>query len=140
MDLGILGIFGWAAGLHFRAGMHPKALELQKRLLTFSTTVCKMCDDALPNVLSARRIATQLIDSSTSSYGNYRSACRARSRAEFIAKLGVVVEELDESEGWLIQLRALDHIKPPTAEPLLAETNELLSIFVTSILTAKSRK
>ena len=119
--------------------MHPKAVELQKRLLEFSTTVCKLCD-ALPSVLSARRIATQLIDSASSSYGNYRSACRARSRAEFIAKLGVVVEELDESEGWLIQLRELAHITQPQSEPLLTETNELLSIFVSSVLTAKGRK
>ena len=100
--------------------MRPKALELQKRLLKFSTAaVCTLCD-TLPNVLSARRIATHLIDSSTSSYGNYRSACRARSRAELIAKLGVVLEELDESEGWLIHLRELGHLTEPNTEPLMA--------------------
>lgn len=89
--------------MHNQIPVHPRALELQKRILRFSVNVGKLCD-ALPSTLSARRIATQLIDSSSSSYGNYRSACRARSRAEFIAKLGVVIEELDESEGWLIVL------------------------------------
>lgn len=119
--------------------MHPKARDLQARLLKYSTSVARICD-TLPSALSASRIAGQLVDSSSSSYGNYRSACRARSRAEFIAKLGVVVEELDESEGWLILLQELTHIGPTVATPLLQETNELLSIFTASILTAKSRR
>jgi four helix bundle protein len=117
--------------------MNPKAIELQQRLLQYSTTIARLCD-ALPAKLSAHRIASQLIDSSSSSYANYRSACRGRSRAEFIAKLGIVVEELDESEGWLIMLRTLGHIQAPVSAPLIAETNELLSIFNRSILTAKT--
>ena len=117
--------------------MNPKAIELQQRLLKYSTTVARLCD-ALPGKLSARRIAGQLIDSSSSSYANYRSACRGRSRAEFIAKLGIVVEELDESEGWLILLRELQHINATVSGPLIGETNELLSIFNRSILTAKA--
>jgi len=119
--------------------MHPKALELQRRLLAFSTAVARICD-ALPNKLSAKRIAGQLIDSSGSSYANYRSACRARSRAEFIAKLGVVVEELDESEGWVVMLQELQHISPSMSTSLVQETNELLSIFTASILTAKGKR
>ena len=117
--------------------MNPKALELQKRLLKYSTTIARLCD-ALPGKLSARRIAGQLIDSSSSSYANYRSACRGRSRAEFISKLGVVVEELDESEGWLIMLEELEHIGPSVGRQFINETNELLSIFTRSILTAKA--
>ena len=120
-----------------RPGMNPQAIELQQRLLQYSTTIARLCD-ALPAKLSAHRIASQLIDSSSSSYANYRSACRGRSRAEFIAKLGIVVEELDESEGWLIMLRTLEHIQEPVSAPLIAETNELLSIFNRSILTAKT--
>ncbi|HWT44995.1 MAG TPA: four helix bundle protein [Vicinamibacterales bacterium] len=118
------------------ATMNPRAIELQQRLLKYSTTIAALCD-ALPGKLSARRIAGQLIDSSSSSYANYRSACRGRSRAEFIAKLGIVVEELDESEGWLILLQELQHIRRSVSAPLLSETNELLSIFSRSILTAK---
>jgi len=116
--------------------VNPKAIELQQRLLKYSTTIAVLCD-ALPGQLSARRIAGQLIDSSSSSYANYRSACRGRSRAEFIAKLGIVVEELDESEGWLIMLQELQHIKRSVSTQLLSETNELLSIVNRSILTAK---
>ena len=118
------------------AVVNPKAIELQQRLLKYSTTIAVLCD-ALPGQLSARRIAGQLIDSSSSSYANYRSACRGRSRAEFIAKLGIVVEELDESEGWLIMLQELQHIKRSVSTQLLSETNELLSIVNRSILTAK---
>jgi four helix bundle protein len=117
--------------------MNPKAMELQQRLLKYSTTIARLCD-ALPARLSASRIAGQLIDSSSSSYANYRSACRGRSRAEFIAKLGIVVEELDESEGWLIMLQQLGHIRQPLSVELIGETNELLSIFNRSILTAKT--
>jgi four helix bundle protein len=119
--------------------VHPRAIELQKRVLRFTVNVARLCD-ALPPAVSARRIATQLIDSSSSSYGNYRSACRARSRAEFIAKLGVVIEELDESEGWLIVLREMEHVGEAVVRPLIVETGELLSIFVASVLTAKSRR
>ena len=119
--------------------MHPKAKALQNRLLQYSKGVAQLCD-SVPRVLSAQRFAGQLIDSSSSSYSNYRSACRARSRPEFIAKLGIVQEELDESEGWLTLLHELGHIGDTVATTLLQETNELLSIITASLLTAKSRR
>ncbi len=122
-----------------RCGMHPRAKALQSRLLQYSKDVAQVCD-LLPRVLGAQRFAAQLIDSSSSSYSNYRSACRARSRPEFIAKLGIVQEELDESEGWLTLLHELGHIGDAVASALLQETNELLSIITASLLTAKSRR
>ena len=68
---------------------------------------------------------------------NYRSATRGRSRAEFIAKLGIVVEEADESVGWLELIEEVDLARGPAFVWLLGEANELLAIFSKSQKTAK---
>src|SRR3990167_7058274 len=70
--------------------------ELQARTLAFGTAIRHLCL-RVRNQPDGRNIATQLLDCATSVGANYRSACRGRSRAEFIAKLGVVVEESDEA-------------------------------------------
>src|SRR5437667_11200575 len=88
----------------------------------------------LPSSDEARVIGRQLLRSATSVGANYRAACRARSPAEFIAKLGIVLEEADEAVYWL-ETGILDHKR---LEPLLREANELTSIFVSSLRTAKS--
>ena len=79
--------------------MTPK--ELSERTYAFSVDVVKFCK-GLPDTTEARRIRAQLCDSATSVAANYRGACRARSRAEFIAKLGVCSEEVDEAHMWLM--------------------------------------
>jgi four helix bundle protein len=78
--------------------MTPK--ELKDRTKRFSVDIIRLCRE-LPSTLDGRRIGQQLLDSATSVAANYRAACRARSRAEFIAKLGIVLEESDESLFWL---------------------------------------
>jgi four helix bundle protein len=70
---------------------------------------------------------------------NYRAACRARSRAEFIAKIGIVVEEIDETVFWLELLVEAGLVKEARMEKLLAEANELLAIFAASQHTARGR-
>ena len=80
--------------------MHPKTVALQARTQKFAADVIKLCD-TLPKDMGTQRIGAQLIDSSGATDSNYRAACRARSKAEFIAKLGIAVEEADESKGWL---------------------------------------
>src|SRR6266566_814262 len=93
---------------------------------------------SLPRTQEARILGTQLLRSSTSIGANYRAACRGRSRAEFVAKLGIVLEEADETVFWLellLETGILDHKR---LEPLLREANELTSIFVSSLRTAKS--
>ena len=70
---------------------------------------------------------------------NYRAACRARSRAEFIAKLGIVSEEADETVFWLELLLEGGIIKHEKLDALLKEAEELTSIFVTSLCTAKGK-
>jgi four helix bundle protein len=92
---------------------------------------------ALPAGEEARIVGKQLLRSGTSIGANYRAACRARSKAEFVAKLGIVLEESDETVFWLELLRDTGIVGSDKVDALLDEANELTSIFVTSICTAK---
>jgi four helix bundle protein len=116
--------------------MNPKALALQARTRAFAKSVIKLCE-GLPATAAAVSIREQLLDASGSTDSNYRAACRARTRKEFIAKLGVVVEECDESLGWLELLIESSICTTDTAKSLAIEANELVAIFVQSEKTAK---
>ena len=117
--------------------MTPK--DMKDRTRKFAAQVVFLCRE-LPNTLDGRRLGQQLIDSSTSVASNYRAACRARSRAEFIAKLGIVLEESDESLFWLEFLVEVKLVGPARAERLIKEADELTAIFTTSIKTAKDNR
>lgn len=91
----------------------------------------------LPARDEARILGKQLLRSGTSIGANYRAACRARSRAEFIAKLGIVLEESDETAFWLELLLESDVINHDKFNALLKEADEFTSIFVASLRTAK---
>ena len=111
--------------------------ELKERTKQFALRIMKLLD-ALPNTVSWRAIANQLVRAGTSVGANYRAACRGRSKAEFIAKLGVVIEEADECEYWL-ELIMDDKLLPEDNVKLLhQEAHELAAIFVASVRTAKS--
>ena len=114
--------------------MTPK--ELKDRTKRFAVDVIHLCRE-LPPTLDGRRLGQQLIDSGTSVAANYRASCRARSRAEFIAKLGVVLEEADESLFWLELMTETKLVTAARAERLMKEADELTAIFVTSLRTAK---
>ena len=114
--------------------MIPK--ELKDRTKRFAVDVIRLCCE-LPPTLDGRRLGQQLIDSGTSTAANYRAACRARSRAEFIAKLGTVLEEADESLFWLELMIDANLVTRPRAERLLKEADELTAIFTTSAKTAR---
>ena len=83
-----------------------------------------------------RNIADQLMRSATSVASNYRVACRARSRREFISKLGIALEEADESIGWLEVLAGVDQSLNPALAPLLKEAREIVAILSASRATA----
>lgn len=87
---------------------------------------------------SEKVIARQLLRSGTSVAANYRACCRARSKAEFVAKMGVVVGEADETVFWLEVLMETGMSGPDVIRPLLKEANELLAIFAASYHTAKN--
>jgi len=109
--------------------------ELKSRTKQFALRVMRLVD-ALPKSIKGRTIGGQLIRSGTSVAANYRATCRARSRAEFISKLGVVVEEADESALWL-ELIVEDGLLPEArVVPLLNEANEIVRIMVASRKTA----
>jgi len=82
-------------------------------------------------------LGKQLLRSSTSVAANYRSVCRSRSKAEFIARLGIVVEEIDETVFWLELLVESGILSASRLKDLQSESNELLAIFVKSQLTVK---
>ena len=92
--------------------------------------------DVLPNTPKGRAIASQLVRSGTSVAANYRAACRGRSKAEFIAKVGIVEEEADETALWL-ELIIDDKLLPEKkVAPLLKEANEVTAIMAASYISA----
>jgi len=99
------------------------ANELKKRTKLFALRILKLVD-ALPKSTQGRAIAGQLVRAGTSVGSNYRAACRGRSRAEFVAKLGVVEEEADESAFWLELIIEGSLLRPKIVQPLLDEANE----------------
>lgn len=113
-----------------------KPEELKKRTKKFALNVITLVE-SLPRTRSADVIGRQLLYSSTSVGSNYRAACRARSRADFISKIGIVEEEIDESAYWLELLLETGISKTKNVEDLLIEANELTAIFSASGKTAK---
>ncbi len=93
--------------------------------------------EALPNGKTANVIGRQLLRSGTSVAANYRSACRAKSTADFISKLGTVEEETDESLFWMELLADAQLINIERLKDLMDETREVLRIIVSSIKTAR---
>jgi len=118
--------------------MLDKHLVLRDRTKRFALRVLKLCD-SLPKTDAARTISRQLLRSGTSVAANYRAVGRARSQAEFVAKMGVVVEEADESVFWLELLVDSGIIPKPRLDELTVEANELVAIFVASQKTAKGK-
>ena len=114
-----------------------KHQELCKRTKTFALRVIRM-SRAMPTTREANIINSQILRSATSMAANYRAVGRARSKAEFIAKLGVVIEESDETFCWMELLAESGIGNPSKLRQLQAEANQLLAIFSASRRTAKS--
>ena len=110
--------------------------ELKRRTKVFSLRVIRLVE-AMPNTPTARVIGNQLLRAGTSVGANYRAACRARSQADFISKIGVVEEEADETVYWLELLIEAGVFPAANVQELLDEANELTAIFAASGRTAK---
>jgi four helix bundle protein len=110
--------------------------ELKLRTKRFALRIVKLFQ-SLPRAEESRTLGKQLLRSGTSVAANYRAVCRARSKAEFVAKLGVVVEEIDETVFWLELLAESEIVPTWPLVDLTKEANELCAIFTTSQLTAK---
>jgi|SRR4051794_18027582 four helix bundle protein len=112
--------------------------ELLDRTKTFALRVIKLVA-ALPTNTAGRTIGGQLLRSGTSVAANYRAACRGRSKPEFIAKLGIVEEEADESCLWLELIIESNLMEKKLVSPLLKESCELTAIMAASKISARKR-
>ena len=112
--------------------------ELKQRTKDFAHRCVKL-SLALPKNQLGSHIARQLIRSSTSIAANYRASCLAQSRASFISKLSIVLEETDETAFWLEFLVDENLMKKNRVDPLLAEAEELTAIFYSSRKTARRK-
>jgi four helix bundle protein len=117
--------------------MNPRAEQLKARTFTFGLRIITFCR-TLRATWEGRELSDQLFRAGTRVGANYRSACRARSHADFIAKIGYVVEEADESIYWLEMVEASGIRAGADLGWLIRESNELSRIFNQSQLTAKS--
>ena len=109
--------------------------ELIERTKKFALRVINLIG-AIPRTIEGRTIANQLMRSGTSVHANYRAACKARSRSEFISKLGTVEEEADESASWIELLVDGKLVPARRLQSLLQEARELTAIFAASRTTA----
>ena len=110
--------------------------ELKSRTKAFHISVIKIAR-YFPRDAAGFEITKQLIRSAGSVGANYRAACRAKSNADFIYKIEIVIEEADESMYWLEASEEAGLLKKELTQPLIREANELVSIFVSSAKTIK---
>ena len=115
--------------------MNAEGLQIRSKQLSIS--IIRLFQE-LPKSEEARLIGRQLLGSSTAVAANYRAACRARSQAEFLAKLSIVVEEVDETLFWLELLTDAGVIMREKVAPLYQTAQELLYIFSSSRKTVKN--
>jgi len=112
-----------------------KSDALKDRTKKFALRIITLVG-ALPKTTSGRAVANQLVRSGTSVGANYRAACRARSRAEFIARIGTVEEEADETAFWLELIIDGKLLPEPRIRSLLDEANEIIAIMASSYISA----
>ena len=114
--------------------------EMRDRTDRFSVAVITFCRGKMPCDTLMLRLLAQLQDAATSVASNYHAACRAQSRAQFVAKLSVAVEEADECVGWLHKIDAARLAPPTELAPLRQEASELTAILAASRKTAAGRR
>ena len=110
--------------------------NLKLRTQQFALKVIKFCE-ALPKDETSKTLGRQLLRSGCSVGANYRACCRAKSKADFISKMGTVLEEADESAYWTELLQNAGKVQKGCDDPLLHEANELVAIAISSINTAR---
>ena len=114
--------------------MNPK--DFKARTRAFALRIIRLAE-SLPNTATANVIRNQMLRCGSSVGANYRAACRAKSKRDFAAKMGIVEEEADETVYWIELLIDAGIVKLARVAELLKEADEILSITVSSIKTAK---
>jgi four helix bundle protein len=112
--------------------------DMKKRTRAFALRVIKLVE-SLPHTTAANVMGKQLLRCGTSVAANYRASCRAKSKADFIAKMGIVEEEADESIFWIEMLVDAEYLKRARVADLLDEGDQILAIVVKSINTARGK-
>jgi four helix bundle protein len=113
--------------------------EFKARTKKFALRIIKLYQ-SLPSSGASQIIGKQILRSGTSVAANYRAACRARSNAEFVSKIGIVVEEADETVFWMELLIDSKLIKKEKLDPLFKEANEILAVVSSARKNAKRNK
>ena len=117
-----------------------RQFDLEERLIDFAVRIIRTAE-SLPKTRVGNHIAGQLIRGGTSPAPNYGEAQSAESRSDFIHKMKISLKELRETRIWLLMIVKANLIKPMSKlEPMINENNELISIFVTSVKTAKQKE
>ena len=116
-----------------------QTFDLEDRLIEFAVRIIRMVE-SLPPSKVGEHITGQIVRSGTSAAPNYGEAQSAESRSDFIHKMKICLKELRETKVWLRIIAKAELIKPESKlEPLIDENNQLISIFVSSIKTAKQK-
>ena len=115
--------------------MKPKQ-DLKQRTKLFSLRIIKLTE-SLPNTQVGQVIGKQLLRSGSSVAANYRSACRAKSKADFVSKIGTAIEEADETIYWLEMIAAVGLVSDKKLAKLTQEGNELVAILTASSKTVQ---
>jgi four helix bundle protein len=123
--------------LRIGEAMNPN--DMKKRTKAYALAIIRLVQ-TLPNTATARIIGNQLLRCGTSVGANYRASCRAKSQADFIAKMGIVEEEADESVYWMEVLVEAGILPITAVAELCDEGNQIVSIVVSSINTARGSK
>jgi four helix bundle protein len=123
-------------GLPIKKGEPMNPEEFKARTKKYAVRVIRLVD-ALPASRSTNALANQLVRSGTSVGANYRSACRAKSRADFISKMGTVEEEADEALYGMELLIESGKMKPERLSDLMKESDEILAMVCASAKTAR---
>ena len=109
--------------------------ELRRRTKVFALRIIRVCE-SLPRTSTGRVIGHQLLRSGTAVGANYRSACRARSKPDFVSKIGIALEEADETVYWLELLIEAGVVREARLQKLVKEAEEIVAIFAASRITA----
>jgi four helix bundle protein len=117
--------------------MNPE--DLKKRTRAFALRIIRLAE-SLPNTPTAKVIRNQMLRCGPSVGANYRAACRAKSKPDFVSKMGTVEEEADETIYWMELLIDAEIVKRSRIADLLDEADQILSIVITSIKTAKGSR
>ena len=120
--------------------MKERIFDLEDRLITLAVRAIRVAE-ALPKTPVGQHMRGQISRSGTSPAANYGEAQSAESRTDFIHKLKIVLKELRETRVWLLMIKRAELLKPTaTLDPLIQESDELISVFVTSVKTATSKR